>query len=157
MPKVAELGFHVGHRPVSKKKLKEEEISLLQRPLFLCIRWADSSKPLRLSGQLDQGCFPLCGNFGRNGTLRSTRKVSGQSGQPPEVVLFDQSVLSERTLPALEKPWKSATSSPGLFPFFKGKALGTRLGKAPSWGRGWANSVFNSFCLQVDDWILWKE
>ena len=103
MPKVAELGFHVGHRPVSKKKLKEEEISLLQRPLFLCIRWADSSKPLRLSGQLDQGCFPLCGNFGRNGTLRSTRKVSGQSGQPPEVVLFDQSVLSERTLPGFGK------------------------------------------------------
>ena len=63
MPKVAELGFHVGHRPVSKKKLKEEEISLLKRPLFLCIRWADSSKPSKTFRAVRPGMLSIMRKF----------------------------------------------------------------------------------------------
>ena len=43
----------------------------------------------------------ISGNFGRNinGTLWSTWKFSEESGPPPEVVLFDRSVRSDRNLP----------------------------------------------------------
>ena len=43
----------------------------------------------------------ISGNFGPNvnGTVRPRRKSSVQSGPPPEVVLFDRSVRSDRKLP----------------------------------------------------------
>ena len=46
-------------------------------------------------------CAKISGNFGRNinGTLGSRRKFSGKSGPPPEVVLFDRSIRSDRNLP----------------------------------------------------------
>lgn len=45
----------------------------------------------------------IFGNFGReiNGTLRSAWKFFGQSCPPPEVVLFDWSVQTDRNLPFL--------------------------------------------------------
>jgi len=43
----------------------------------------------------------ISGNLGRNinGTLQSRRKLFGKSGPPPELVLFDWSVRSDRNLP----------------------------------------------------------
>ena len=55
----------------------------------------------------------ISGNFGPNvnGTVRPRWKFSGQSGPPPEVVLFDRSVQSDRKLPFRNFRFQSRSSS----------------------------------------------
>ena len=57
-----------------------------------------------MAGCKTEGAFhysKISGNFGPNvnGTVPPRWKFSGQSGPPPEVVLFDRSVQSDRKLP----------------------------------------------------------
>ena len=81
-------------------KLWSDEANRLERGVDFAVENTARNTPgCKTSGAFH--CTKISGNFGPNinGAVRPRWKFSGKSGPPPEVVLFDRSVQSDRKLP----------------------------------------------------------
>jgi len=81
-------------------KLRRDEANRLERGVDFAVENTEGNTPgCKTSGAFH--CAKISRNFGPNinGTVRPRWKFSGKSGPPPEMVLFDRSVQSDRKLP----------------------------------------------------------
>ena len=93
-------GFRLIKEKGNPVKLRSDEANRLEPGVDFAVENTARNTPgCKTSGAFH--CTKISGNFGPNinGTVRPRWKFSGKSGPPPEVVLFDRSVQSDRKLP----------------------------------------------------------
>ena len=109
-------------RSLEQAKLRSDEANRLERGVDFAVENIARNTPgCKTWGAFH--CTKISGSFGPNinGTVRPRLKFSGKSGPPPEVVLFDRSVQSDRKLPFqfLECFFFQSCSSSSLHPVVK--------------------------------------
>ena len=93
-------GFRLIKEKGNPVKLRSDEANRLEPGVDFAVENTARNTPgCKTSGAFH--CTKISGNFGPNinGKVRPRWKFSGKSGPPPEVVLFDRSVQSDRKLP----------------------------------------------------------